>query len=231
MKRLLYVFLALLTATVGVSAWWRFAARRRELPCPAWLAWILENPYTETFAGSRQFLDCLDLRPGMRVLDVGAGPGRLTIPAAERVGPQGEVVALDVQAAMLDRLRARAAARGLRNIRTRERPIGVDALEPNTFDRAWLALVLGEIPDQGAAIGEIYAARKPGGILAITEMLPDPHYQTRATVNRLAADAGFQVVEQFNTWAGFTMHLRKPAGGTTRADVTVPRNRKEVHLS
>lgn len=214
MKRWWYGVLALFAAALGVNVWWRFAVRRRALPCPAWLAWFLENPYTETFAGSRQILDRLDLRPGMRVLDVGAGPGRLTIPAAKCVGPQGEVVALDVQAAMLDTLRARAAAQGLDNIRTIERPMSAGVLESDTFDRAWLVLVLGEIPNRAEALQEIYAALKPGGILSVTEMLPDPHYQRRATVVQLAEAAGFQVGQTFGTWVAFTLHLRKPEGMT-----------------
>lgn len=77
------------TAAVGVGLAWRFFARRRSLPCPPWLDWLLENPYTEMIAGSDAILDRLDLQPGMRLLDVGSGPGRITLPAAERVGPEG----------------------------------------------------------------------------------------------------------------------------------------------
>jgi len=42
----------------------------------------------------------LELEPGMAVLDAGCGPGRLAIPIARQVGPQGEVVAMDIQAGM-----------------------------------------------------------------------------------------------------------------------------------
>ena len=54
------------------------------------------------------------LRPGMRLLDVGCGPGSITVGLAERVAP-GEAVGIDVQAALVER--ARAAARGIPNLR------------------------------------------------------------------------------------------------------------------
>lgn len=219
MKYLLRAILALVALSIGVSAWWRWAVRRRELPCPAWLAWTLESPITETFASSRRILDRLALAPGMRVLDVGAGPGRLAIPAAQQVAPHGEVVALDMQSGMLEQLRARAAARGLTNLRTIQRPIGPGVLQPNTFDRALLVLVLGEIPDREAALREIFTALKPDGILSVTEMLPDPHYQRRATVRRLAEAAGFQLDRSYGNWVAFTLHFVKPRPGGGQAEL------------
>ncbi len=55
-------------------------------------------------AGAETILDRLALEPGMKVLDVGCGPGRLTVPAARRVGINGHVTALDVQPEMLRRV-------------------------------------------------------------------------------------------------------------------------------
>ena len=211
--------LALVALSIGVSVWWRWAVRRQELPCPAWLAWTLDNPLTETFASSRRILDRLALTPGMCVLDVGAGPGRLTIPAAQRVAPHGEVVALDMQAAMLEQLQARAAAHGLTNIRTIQRPMGLGVFQPNTFDRALLVLVLGEIPDREAALREIFTALKSDGILSVTEMLLDPHYQRRATVRRLAEAAGFRLDRSYGNWVAFTLHFVKPRPGDGQAEL------------
>lgn len=54
------------------------------------------------------------MRPGMRVLDVGCGVGRfsLPLPTAASVGPEGEIIALDPQKEMLDRLNVKAATAG-----------------------------------------------------------------------------------------------------------------------
>ncbi len=83
---------------------WRFGVRRVPLPCPAWLISLLENPYFEAMAGSAKLLQRATVKPGLSVLDVGCGPGRLTIPAAKIVDPSGEVVALDIREKMLRRV-------------------------------------------------------------------------------------------------------------------------------
>jgi predicted methyltransferase len=70
--------------------------------------------------------------------------------------------------------------------------------------------VLGEIVDQAAALCEIYDALKPGGIFSVTEVLPDPHYQSRARVRRLAESVGFRFDQLTGPWYAFTMNFCKP---------------------
>ncbi|MBI1901300.1 MAG: class I SAM-dependent methyltransferase [Planctomycetia bacterium] len=197
-----------LSAIIGIV--WRYASRRWPLPCPSWFAFGLENPYIGYFAGSALLLDRLDLAPGMRVLDVGSGPGRLTIPAARRVGPEGQVVAIDMQEGMLRKLMRRAEKNKLTNIKAVHGGIGQGLLEHDAFDRALLVTTLGEIVDREAALREIFAALKPGGVLSVTEVFGDPHYQTRRTVLRLSGAAGFRLDRQFGSWLALTLNLTKP---------------------
>ena len=200
----------LLLLLVGVSLWWRGAVRLRFLPCPIWLGWFLENPYMEAVAGSSTIINRLHLTPGMQVLDVGCGMGRLTIPAAERVMPKGVVVALDGQPTMLEEVKKRVAAKHLTNVQTVLSRIDQDELEKGVFDRALLVTVLGEIPDREAALRHIFSALKPGSLLSITEVIPDPHYQPHHVVCRLAEAAGFQLDSQHGTWFAFTLNFKKP---------------------
>jgi SAM-dependent methyltransferase len=89
-------------------------------------------------------------------------------------------------------------------------PIGEDNLPVNRFDRAFLVTVLGEIPDRLKAINEIAGSLKPGGILSITEIIPDPHFQSKRTVRKLAQEAGLNEVDSFGNAAVYTINFRKP---------------------
>ena len=184
--------------------------RHHRHPCPWWLSVLLDNPYMNAVVGARRLLDRIGLAPGMRVLDVGCGPGRIAIPAAERVAPDGEVVALDVQPQMLRKLEARCAERGLTNVRTVLGDVCEAALEEAYFDRALLVTVLGELPDPEAALRAMGAALKPGGVLSVTEALPDPDYQTGARVRRLCESAGLRLERTYDAALAFTMNFAKP---------------------
>src|SRR5262249_56307027 len=94
-----------------VAVSWGVASRRRSVPCPVWLRWLVEldNPFTKTNQAA-VIVERLELEPGMAVLDAGCGPGRLAIPIARQVGPQGEVVAMEIKAGMLPPARATAAS-------------------------------------------------------------------------------------------------------------------------
>ena len=113
----MYTGLGILAVVLVVFVGWHFASRRQSLPCPAWLRWMVEldNPFTRTNR-SAVIIEHLDLEPGMFVLDMGCGPGRLAIPVALKIGEQGKVVAVDIQAGMLRRAEQKAAAAGVDNI-------------------------------------------------------------------------------------------------------------------
>jgi ubiquinone/menaquinone biosynthesis C-methylase UbiE len=79
-----------------------------------------------------------------------------------------------------------------------------------SFDRVVLRTVLGEVPDRPAVMERAFRALKRGGVLSITEMFGDPHYQSRATVKCFAEEAGFglQSIEG-KVWF-FTANFVKP---------------------
>lgn len=184
--------------------------RRRTLPCPSWLIFLLENPYMESKAGSSVLIDRIGLKEGMRVLDVGCGPGRLTIPLAKHVGTNGEIVALDIQEKMLRKLAERIKNNNLTNVRLILGGAGEGKIqEENSFDRAILVTVLGEIPDKESALKEIFKALKPKGILSITEVFPDPDFQRQSKVMRLANTVGFVLDKKYGNLFAFTMNFIK----------------------
>ena len=190
---------------------WRFGSERYHLPCPSWLSWMLEidNPFAKV-AHAATIIQNANIQPGMRVVDIGCGLGRVTIPAAHSVGPQGHIVALDIQAGMLTKVKKKAEAAQLTNITYLQAGIGEGKLERGTFDRALLVTVLGEIPNQKPALEEIYHALKPGGLLSVTEIIFDPHFQRQSAVRQLAQEVGFQEKQMYGSWYAYTLIFNVP---------------------
>ena len=202
-----------LLALLAGNLWWRWASRRRSLPCPTLFAGALESPLMDRLAGTWRTLDRIGLKSGLLVLEIGPGPGRLLIPASQQVLPDGRVVGLDIQPGMLKRLSARAAQAGLTNLKT----ILGDAVDshfsPESFDLIFLCTVLGEIPDRLAALQQCNTALKPNGQLSITEIFPDPHYQSPEIVKKLAETAGFKLKEIVGNWYFYTANFEKARAG------------------
>lgn len=208
-----FMFIILIALVIFIALAWRIASRRYSLPCPVWMKWLLDPPsFSGVSARTQKTIGLLAIGPGMTVLDAGCGPGRLTIPLARHVGPEGEVTAMDLQEVMLREVQDRARAAGLENIRFLRAGIGQGKLERNHFDRVVLITVLGEIPDREAALREIFNALKRGGILLVEETIRDPHFQTRSTVTRLAGAAGFTEKEFSGNFLSYTLTLEKPTG-------------------
>ena len=119
------------------------------------------------------------------------------------------MLALDIQEEMLSRTRGKVQAAGLDNVQYISAALGEGKLPSEHFDRALLVTVLGEIPDQASALQEIYRALKPGGILSVTEIIFDPHFQSRESVQRVTGKVGFREVDFFGKRLAYTMHFEK----------------------
>jgi SAM-dependent methyltransferase len=204
-----YVFLIILLGLlIAVLIIWRRVSRRRSLPCPAWLSWMVDNPFSMRRTSAT--LGHLELSPGLSILDAGCGPGRLTIPLARAVGAKGSVVAVDIQPDMLRRARSKATKASIGNVEFLHAALGEGKLPRSRFDRAVLSTVLGEIPDRLAAMREIHAALKPGGILLVNEVMGDPHYQSVEKVETLSREAGFHPGAFYGGRLAFSIKLEKP---------------------
>lgn len=204
-----------LVVLTGLMVWfgWRLASRRRSIPCPAWLSWLVDNPFA--MRRTQATLEHLRLAPGMEVLDAGCGPGRLTIPMARAIAPRGRVTAVDIQPNMIQRAQAKARKAQVDNIEFRLTALGRWDLPVDRFDRAVLSTVLGEIPDRLAAMQEICAALKPGGFLLVDEVRGDPHFQPLARVKELAIRCGLQPGATFGSRWAYSIVLERPTGAST----------------
>ncbi len=204
-----FIFLFIVFIIIILFAW-RLLSTRYILPCPSWLGWMVEldNPFSKINRAAT-IIENSDLKPGMSVIDIGCGPGRLTIPLAKKVGPTGKVLAMDIQTAMLDKVKNKSIAANLTNINFLHGGIGDGKLEQNEFDRAMLVTVLGEIPNQEKALKEIYNGLKGNGTLSVTEIIFDTHFQRQSTILKLAKATGFKMKNKFGNSIAFTIILEK----------------------
>ena len=211
MQSTLFIIVGLICILAVITLAWRFSSNRVSIPCPSWLGWLVEldNPILKSNS-AREIISHLELRPGMKVLDFGCGPGRLTIPLAQNVGPAGSVTAFDIQPAMLERVRAKAARENLNNIEFVQGAAGEGKLGKNQYDRVLLVTVLGEIPDKGTLLKEVVDCLKPGGYLSITEAIADPHFQTHTKVLKITSEAGLKEKGFFGNRIAYTMVFEKP---------------------
>lgn len=189
---------------------WRNASTRKSRPLPVWLSWMvdLDNPFTRINRAAT-IVEHLRLQPGMKVADFGCGPGRNTIPIAQAVGENGEVSAIDVQAGMLQQVELKATGLDLRNIECHLLDLGSGELPENHYDRIVMVTVIGEIPDQQAAITQVYRSLKSDGLFSITEVIFDPHFQSRKHIRHLAAAKGFEEVATFGGPLAYTLNFKK----------------------
>jgi ubiquinone/menaquinone biosynthesis C-methylase UbiE len=111
-----------------------------------------------------------DLHPGMRFLDVAAGSGALSIPAARR---GAQVLATDQSPAMLERLRARARQEGL-DLETRVMDGHALELDDDSFEMAGSQFGVMLFPDMPKGIREMARVVRPGGRVLMT-VYGDPH--------------------------------------------------------
>ena len=103
--------------------------------------------------------------PGEKVLEVGCGTGAATVPLAEAVGDNGEIVGIDISEPMLAAARERISNSGLRNITLLRADAQVHALEPNRFDLITSRFGVMFFADPTAAFRNLLGAMLPGGRL------------------------------------------------------------------
>lgn len=115
---------------------------------------------------TERLLDLADIRPGSRVLDVGAGSGEQTLGAARRVGATGYVLATDISSSMLEVTATASRQAGLSNIETRVMDAQQLELPSDSFDVVISRFALMLIPDIPKALTEIHRVLRTDGTLA-----------------------------------------------------------------
>ena len=150
------------TTSADAEAFKSATRRQWDQAAPGWNAhteqirqWLL--PATEAM------LEMAGVRRGARVLDVAAGAGDQTLDIAQRVGPEGYVLATDLSASILEFTKGNAQRAGYANVGTLVADGESLQIDPGSFDAAVCRLGLMFFPDPRQGLREMHRALKPGG--------------------------------------------------------------------
>ena len=156
-----------------------------------------------------EHLDKVGVAPGWSCLEVGAGGGSVVRMLCDRVGPDGRVLAGDLEPTLLAGLEAP-------NLEVRRLDVVVDEMPEAEFDLVHARAVLMHIPQRAAVIPRLVGALRPGGVLLLEEMDLTKPFQADDALRRaldavyrplLEADAGMDLC-----WAARMPELLEPAG-------------------
>jgi SAM-dependent methyltransferase len=195
--------LAAAAATLGAALWWR----KHPSACPYGQRFWVEAPHP--LITRQRLRSVLEPRPGERVLEIGPGTGYYTLAVAEWISP-GRLDIFDLQQAMLDHTMRRAGEQGLSNVVPAQGDAQHLPYADATFDAVYLVTVLGEIPDQDAALREAARVVRPGGRLVVGELFGDPHWVSPGAVRRRAEAAGLTFERRSGSPMGYFARAGRP---------------------
>jgi ubiquinone/menaquinone biosynthesis C-methylase UbiE len=175
----------------------------------------------------RRLAQLVLLGPGGRVLDVGCGAGAALLAAAQRVGPTGEAVGIDIAPGMVERTRAAAEEEGLEQVRAEVMDGAALEFEDGHFDAVLAAFSLSAIPDAEGALAEWRRVLAPTGTVgvAVWDNLLDDAWRWEGELNNeFAPEVPPELLQTVGRLAGrFTdaAGLRTALQGAGFSDVTV----------
>ncbi|MEA2309314.1 MAG: hypothetical protein QOG86_2149 [Thermoleophilaceae bacterium] len=204
MRKLL---LAAAAALLGAALWWR----RNPSAMPYWQRVFVELPHPGITRG--RLIEILEPGPKDRLLEVGPGTGYYALPVAERLD-RGKLEVFDLQQQMVDHVMGLAKERGIERITGWTGDAQEMIFEANRFDGAYLVLVLGEIPDQDAALRELARVVKPGGRVVVGELAADPHYVAFGSLKERAERAGLEFDRRVGGKLAYFARFRVPPAAT-----------------
>lgn len=179
-------------------------------PIPAFATQLIDNPIRRRLVQRPDVLaERLQLKPGMIVVEIGPGKGNYTKAVAERILPRGKVYAIDIQESVIERLKKRIKKEGITNIVPKIDNAYNLSFAEQSVDRVFAMACLPEIPEPVKVLREFHRILKPDGLVCLCEMFPDPDYPRRKTEKRWAAEAGFELRQEFGNWFIYQLNFGK----------------------
>jgi ubiquinone/menaquinone biosynthesis C-methylase UbiE len=134
-----------------------------------WMALIMESRLRYKFFGPKKILEGADIRPGMKVLEVGCGTGFFTIPAAKMIGNSGSLTAIDKLPLSVETVTEKVRQANLHDVVRVVKGDALDTkLEKESFDEV---IIFGIIPNPmlplDKLLQEMHRVLRSGGIMAV----------------------------------------------------------------
>ena len=114
-----------------------------------------------------------DVLPGETVLDLGSGAGIDLLLAAEKVGPEGSVIGVDMTDAMIEKARENVAAAGLKHVEVRKGIIEDLPVEDGSVDWVISNCVINLSPEKAKVFAEIARVLAPGGRILVSDIVAE----------------------------------------------------------
>jgi ubiquinone/menaquinone biosynthesis C-methylase UbiE len=166
-----------------------------------------------------RLVNLLGIGPGDRVADIGAGNGAHAVALARLVGPDGEVLATDIDANRRGVIAKRAAAAGV-NIRVIEASAEATNLADRCCDAIYMRTMFHHVQDRLAFAKDVVRSVRPGGRIAVIDFSPGrlwfhgrDHGVTPELVLSAFANAGCSLRHRDDSWGGPTFLLLFDCGG------------------
>lgn len=170
-------------------------------PFPHQAAFIINNPVRRALFKPTGIVDAIGLTGSEHVLELGPGPGFYSVEIARRL-TDGRLHLFDLQLEMLEKAKRHLERAGFRDVGFTVGEAGQDLPFPDdTFDIAFLAAVIGEVPDKRTCIRSLGRVLKPSGRLVFVETFPDPDRLSVSQLRDLVEPERFELVEATgNRW-------------------------------
>lgn len=212
-RRFFTTLLTILQIFIVYQAILRLVRRYFKFPAPAFIGRFLDSDYRRRMQPPALLIERSGVQKGMKILEIGCGSGAYTTYVARAAGEEGQVFALDVQPAMLRQIQkklVRPENEDITNLEIIEGSAYELPFERESLDLVYMVTVFQEIPDQARCLKEVRRVLKRRGVLAITELLPDPDYPWVTTTVDMVKAGGFRVDDVGGNIWNYTVRFRKP---------------------
>jgi ubiquinone/menaquinone biosynthesis C-methylase UbiE len=177
-------------------------------PAPAFISIFLDSKPRGWLQPPKKIISYSKIKDGDKVLEIGSGSGFFTLPVARALGPDGKIAALDIQQEMLDKITKKLDKEentDVKNIKLVKASAYEIPYPAESFDVVFTVSVLQEIPDPHEALMEARRVLKKGGVMSVSEFIPDPDWPFPSTVEKQLKAAGFKNIKRSGNLLSYTV--------------------------